>query len=126
MGQQSNSVIAWCNASNQQVLVTKIMSQNASITGLTSYGDQIISIESHSDRLSFYDLRRPDALIYVCSLERDFYDFFPEIQAQQSVNDNCSSTSNNSKSQNMRKQGNSSIHLTGNLLTINSLGNEVI
>lgn len=75
-------MLAWRNASNQQVLTSRVNSQNASITGLTSFGDQVISIESHSDKLSFYDLRRPDALIYVCSLERDFYDFFPEASSK--------------------------------------------
>lgn len=60
------------------MLTNRANSQNASITGLTSSGDQVISIESHSDKLGFYDLRRPDSLLYVCSLEREFYEYFPE------------------------------------------------
>ena len=35
-----STVISWRNASNQLVLTNRINSQSASITGLTSYGDQ--------------------------------------------------------------------------------------
>ena len=67
------AVLSWRNASTQQILTKKVNTQHASVTGLASYHDQLISIESHSDKLAFHDLRKPSALIFVCNLDKDYY-----------------------------------------------------
>jgi WD40 repeat protein len=51
------------------VLTKRATNQNASITGVASFHDQLITTDSITDRLSFYDLRKPELLINVCTFE---------------------------------------------------------
>ena len=53
------------------MLTKKGTNSPISITGLVSFNDQLISSESNTDKLSFYDLRKPEILLYACSLESD-------------------------------------------------------
>ena len=81
------------------------------MTGLASFGDQLISIESHSDKLAFYDLRKPSALIFVCNLDKDFY--------------NSENTEQSARASQI-KQGNSSLHIEGSKLTMTTMSNTVL
>lgn len=65
-----SSVLAWRNQP-QQVLSRKGTNQNISITGLASFHDQLIATDSNTDRLSFYDLRKPELLVYACCFESE-------------------------------------------------------
>ena len=92
-------------------MTKKVNTQSASVTGLASYGDQLISIESHSDKLAFHDLRKPNAFIFVCNLDKDFYN---------------TETTEQSMRARVTKQGNSSLHIENSQLTVNSMSNSVL
>lgn len=67
------TVLSWKNVAVQQILSKKANPTSVSITGLASFGDQVIATDSHTDNLSFYDLRKPTSLLFVCSIDRDFH-----------------------------------------------------
>jgi WD40 repeat protein len=67
----------------------------------------VIATDSHTDNLTFYDLRKPTSLLNVCSLNRDFAGKL-ELNPSQF------------------KKGSSSLHLTGTKLTVNSMSSQVL
>lgn len=76
-----------------------------SVTGLASFGDQLIAVDSHSEKLAFYDMRKNSNLTFLSNMEpSEFYQGF---------------------SSQKKKVGHTSISITEQHLVTNSMDNHI-